>query len=97
MMAMLSDTGILVLVIAVVLLFGTSQIPKLARNVAEAGKEFRKAHADAEQESGPVPVAPLPPAAAAQAPAGAGESIVLSRSELDALLAAGRPQTSDHP
>jgi len=102
MMAMLSDTGILVLVIAVVLLFGTSQIPKLARNVAEAGKEFRKAHADAEQESVAVPMAPLTPAppaqaTAARAPGGAGENIVLSRSELDALLAAGRPQTTDHP
>jgi TatA/E family protein of Tat protein translocase len=49
MLALINDTGIIVLVAAFVLLFGASQIPKVARNIAEAGKEFRKAHAEMEQ------------------------------------------------
>lgn len=44
MLALINDTGIIVLIMAVVLLFGASQLPKLARNLGEAGKEFRKAH-----------------------------------------------------
>jgi sec-independent protein translocase protein TatA len=46
--AVINDTGILVVLVAVILLFGASQIPKLARNLGEAGKEFRKAHDDAD-------------------------------------------------
>ena len=48
MQAVINDTGILVVLVAVILLFGASQIPKLARNLGEAGKEFRKAHDDAD-------------------------------------------------
>ena len=36
-----------VVIIAIVVLFGGSQLPKLARNAGEAMKEFRKAHAEA--------------------------------------------------
>jgi TatA/E family protein of Tat protein translocase len=50
MLAFINDTGVIVLIVAMVVLFGTSQIPKLARNVAEAGKEFRKAQAEVEAE-----------------------------------------------
>jgi TatA/E family protein of Tat protein translocase len=50
MLALINDTGIIVLVAIVVVLFGTSQIPKLARNLAEAGKEFRKAQAEMEAD-----------------------------------------------
>jgi len=55
MLALINDTGMIVLVAVIVLLFGASQIPKLARNVAEAGKEFRKAQAemDADRPSSP--------------------------------------------
>jgi sec-independent protein translocase protein TatA len=44
----MNDTGILMVLVAVLLLFGASQIPKLARNLGEASKEFRKAHEDAD-------------------------------------------------
>jgi TatA/E family protein of Tat protein translocase len=50
MLALINDTGIIVLLVAVALLFGASQIPKLARNLAEAGKEFRKAQAEMETD-----------------------------------------------
>jgi TatA/E family protein of Tat protein translocase len=36
-----------VLVVAVVELFGRSQLPKLAKNVGSAGREFRRAQAEA--------------------------------------------------
>ena len=41
---------IIVVVIAVVLLFGAGQLPKLARSVGEASKEFKKSQAEAEQQ-----------------------------------------------
>jgi TatA/E family protein of Tat protein translocase len=50
MLALINDTGMVVLAALVLVLFGTSQIPKLARNLAEAGKEFRKAQAEMEAE-----------------------------------------------
>lgn len=48
MLAFINDTGILVVLVGIVLLFGAGQIPKVARSLAEAGKEFRKAHAEIE-------------------------------------------------
>jgi sec-independent protein translocase protein TatA len=70
----------IVVVIAVVLLFGAGQLPKLARSVGEASKEFKKSQAEAEQEA-------QAQAAAAQAKPAADDKITLSKSELDALLA----------
>ena len=55
MLAVISDTGIIVLALAIVLLFGASQLPKMARNLAEAGREFRKAHAELDSATTPVP------------------------------------------
>ena len=43
------DLGIVIVVIVVVLL-GGSQLPKIARNVGTAGREFRKAQQEAEDE-----------------------------------------------
>jgi sec-independent protein translocase protein TatA len=57
--------GIMVLIIAVVVLFGGSQLPKLAKNVGSAGHEFRKAQREAEAEhaatAATATVAPLAP------------------------------------
>jgi sec-independent protein translocase protein TatA len=39
---------IIVVVIAVVLLFGAGQLPKLARSVGEASKEFKQSQQEAE-------------------------------------------------
>ncbi len=89
MLALISDTGIIVLVAAFALLFGASHIPKLARNIAEAGKEFRKAHA--EMDGSAPPAAPGAPVAEAFAPSAlqpTSDRITLTRAELDALLAA---------
>jgi sec-independent protein translocase protein TatA len=68
---------IVVVVIAVVLLFGAGQLPKLARSVGEASKEFKKSQQEAEQEG----------RAEATTPAPADDKITMTKAELDALLA----------
>ena len=42
--------GLIVIVVALVVLVGGAQLPKIARNVGLAGKEFRKAQHEAEEE-----------------------------------------------
>jgi len=48
---LMGGDGLIVLVIAIVVLLGGSQLPKIARNVGIAGKEFRKAQEEAEDEA----------------------------------------------
>ena len=94
-------------VFAVIVLFGGSQLPKLARNSGEALKEFRKAHSETTEPapqvasraaqvlppSPPVVTPPVAhvPASEVVAPT-AEERVTLSRAELDALLAAREAQ-----
>ena len=40
--------GIVLLIIAVAVLFGSSQLPKLAKSINSARREFRTAHRDAD-------------------------------------------------
>ena len=102
--------GLIVLIIALVVLVGGSQLPKIARNVGLAGKEFRKAQTEAEEEKAkeqaakaqaaavPPPV-PLPASApAAPAAAAPGEdSINLTPAQLEALLKAREEQVRNQP
>ena len=102
--------GLIVLIIALVVLVGGSQLPKIARNVGLAGKEFRKAQTEAEEEKAkeqaakaqaaavPPPV-PLPASPATPAPqAGAAEgSINLTPAQLEALLKAREEQVRNEP
>jgi sec-independent protein translocase protein TatA len=67
---------IIVLVIAVVLLFGAGQLPKLARSVGEASKEFKRSQKEAEEAA----------KADASKPA-EDDKVTMSKAELDALLA----------
>ena len=63
-----ADSVYVLIIIALVLLFGGTQLPKLARGAGEAMKEFKKAHNEVQDMSSPaasVP-APEPPAATAQ-------------------------------
>lgn len=81
MLAFISDTGIVVAVIAFVALFGASHIPKLARNLGEAGKEFRKAHAEMETTGTAVAAsAPALPGVASE------DRLTITRAQLDELL-----------
>jgi len=82
MLAFISDTGIVVAVLAFVALFGASHIPKLARNLGEAGKEFRKARTEFEA-AGPADA----PSAAALPSTLTDDRITLTRAQLDELLA----------
>src|SRR5215469_12238643 len=75
--------GLIVLIVALVVLVGGSQLPKIARNVGLAGKEFRKAQSEAEDEQAekarakggapadPAPQVP-PPVALPSTPPGPG-------------------------
>ena len=56
------DLGIVVVIILIVLV-GGSQLPKIARNVGAAGKEFRKAQQEADEEAEREKAAKTPPAA----------------------------------
>lgn len=87
------------ILIVIVLLFGGSQLPKLAKNAGEAMKEFKKAHEEVTSSvSSPVSTSPVPspstatvPQVTAALPAGvpaqADDRVTLTRAELDALLA----------
>ena len=85
---------LIVILVAFVVLFGGSQLPKLAKNTGEALREFRKAHSEAEAGATPVaaaaaapvlPAAPAAPVVVTVAPA-ADDYVTVSRAELDALL-----------
>jgi TatA/E family protein of Tat protein translocase len=84
MLAFISDTGIVIAVIAFVALFGASQIPKLARNLGEAGREFRKAHGEMQSAAATDPAPTATPLASPSAP------ITLTRAQLDELLTSHR-------
>lgn len=82
--------GLIVVVIALVVIFGGSQLPKIARNVGSAGREFRKAQAEAEAEEAAKAAKAkdsTPPAVtAAPAAPKADENVTLSKADLEALL-----------
>lgn len=74
MIALINDTGMLVVLVGIVLLFGASRIPKLARNLGEASKEFKNAQDE--------------PVAAVAAVSPSSDTVTISRDQLDRLLAA---------
>jgi sec-independent protein translocase protein TatA len=64
---------LIVFLLVILLLFGSTKLPKLAKSLGEAQKEFKKGIAEAEAES--------------PKPAAADEQITMSKAEYDALLA----------
>ena len=73
------EQGIIVLIVIAVVLFGSTQIPKLARSLGSAQKEFKKGldeGANGDTKPGAPAAAPLAEAApqAVQAPASAPAS-----------------------
>jgi Sec-independent protein translocase protein TatA len=97
MLANIGDLPYLV-VIALIVLVGGSQLPKIARNVGLAGKEFRQAQADADAEAERERQAKAAALAPASLPA-AGESgegaLTLTPAQLDALLNARAEQVRE--
>ena len=90
-----ASNDLIVILVAVVVLFGGSQLPKLAKNTGEALREFRKSHSEAESASAAVsaPVTPpatpvLPPAAqvvgTSQGATVPADTVTLTQAQLDA-------------
>jgi sec-independent protein translocase protein TatA len=63
------EQGIIVLIVIAVVLFGSTQIPKLARSLGSAQKEFKKGLDEGANGTGTAEEAPAPPQVVAQAPA----------------------------
>ncbi len=66
---------ILIILVIVALLFGSTRLPKLARSLGSAKSEFEKGIAEGTSGASPAPVDP------------SEESVTLTRSELDVLIA----------
>ena len=64
---------LIIFLLVILLLFGSTKLPKLAKSLGEAQKEFKKGVAEAEAE------APARPAAE--------EKVTMTKAELDSLLA----------
>ncbi len=69
----LGPTELLIVLAIVFLLFGASRLPKLAKSLGEASKEFKKGVEESDRE---VPPAPKPE-----------DKVTMTNAELDALLA----------
>src|SRR5881275_953161 len=76
LLAEIIGPDLLVIIALVALLFGGSQVPKFARSLGQAKKEFEQGIAEGHTKPAP---------AAAAAPA--GEQVTMTKAELDALLA----------
>ncbi len=64
---------LIIVLLVILLLFGSTRLPKLAKSLGEAQKEFKKGVAD-----GDAPSSRTPPAE---------EKVTMTKAELDALLA----------
>ena len=78
---------LIIVLIVVLLLFGANKLPKLAKSLGEAQREFKKGVADVDAPPASAPPPPPPPAPAAAIPPPADEKVTMTRAELDALLA----------
>jgi len=65
---------LIIVLLVILLLFGSTKLPKLAKSLGEAQKEFKKGVTEAEAE-------------AASPKALAEEKVTMTKGELDALLA----------
>jgi sec-independent protein translocase protein TatA len=63
----LGPTELIIILVIVLLLFGTTRLPKLARSLGEASKEFKKGVNEREEEQAAQAVQ-TPPSAAPAAP-----------------------------
>ena len=74
---------LIIVLVVVLLLFGSTRLPKLAKSLGEAQKEFKKGVADAD---GPAPAKPAADGPSPAKPA-ADDRVTLTKAELDAMLA----------
>jgi sec-independent protein translocase protein TatA len=71
-MGSIGATELIIFLLVILLLFGSTKLPKLAKSLGEAQKEFKKGIAEAEE----------PPAKALSE-----EKVTMTKAELDAMLA----------
>ena len=74
-MAGLGAPELIIILVVVLVLFGGTRLPKLAKSLGEASKEFKKGVSDDEAAAKPA------------APPVTDEKVTLSKAELEALLA----------
>ncbi len=67
---------LIIFLLVVLLLFGSTRLPKLAKSLGEAQKEFKKGVADADAPSAPAVTAPRD-----------DDTVTISKAELEALRA----------
>ena len=77
----LGPTELIIILVIVLLLFGAARLPKLARSLGEASREFKKGVSERDQEEQAAQTPSTPPASEPN------EQVTMSRAELDALLA----------
>ena len=75
---------LIIILVVVLLLFGSTKLPKLARSIGEASKEFKKGVNDGASD------APAPASNIASPVAKPDDKVTMTKAELDALLAAER-------
>jgi sec-independent protein translocase protein TatA len=69
---------LIIFLLVILLLFGSTKLPKLAKSLGEAQKEFKKGVAESEAEAArPAPAAIASPE----------ENVTMTKAEYDALLA----------
>lgn len=71
-MGSVGATELIIFLLVILLLFGSTKLPKLAKSLGEAQKEFKKGIAEADE----------PPAKALSE-----DKVTMTRAELDAMLA----------
>ena len=80
-MSSIGAPELIIILVVVLLLFGSTRLPKLARSLGQASKEFK----EGVKEGG------------ADEPSPADEQVTMSRAELDRLLAEREAQSRPDP
>ena len=79
----LGPTELIMILVVVLLLFGSTRLPKLARSIGQASKEFK----EGVSEGGDKDATSGDAKAAVAKSVPADEKVVMTKAELDALLA----------
>lgn len=69
---------LIIVLVVILLLFGSTKLPKLARSIGEASQEFKKGIEAGKDE---------PPSGTSAKAAKANDKVTMTKAELDALLA----------